>query len=94
MCTLYNEEFTSHEEECTAYNDKTTPCKEVITPCKAIWTPYSRNGPRREKTCLWRFANNTGADQPAHPRNLISAYVIRYLESIISRLSTGEISIF
>ena len=51
-------------------------------------------GPRREKTCLRRFANNTGADQPAHPRSLISALVIRYLESIICKLATGEISIF
>ena len=31
------------------------------------------NGPRREKTCLRGFANNTGADQPSHPRRLISA---------------------
>ena len=36
-------------------------------------------GPRREKTCLRVFANNTGADQPAHPRSLISAFVIRVL---------------
>ena len=35
------------------------------------------NGPRREKTCLRGFSNNTGADQPAHPRSLISAFVIR-----------------
>ena len=41
------------------------------------------NGPRHEKTCLRRFANNTGADQPAHARSLISAFVIRVLESII-----------
>ena len=40
-------------------------------------------GPRREKIYLRRFVNNTGADQPAHPRSLISAFVIRYLESII-----------
>ena len=39
-------------------------------------------------------ANNTGADQPAHPRSLISAFVISSLESIISRLATSEISIF
>ena len=26
----------------------------------------------------WGFANNTGADQPAHLRSLISAYVIRF----------------
>ena len=35
------------------------------------------NGPRREKTCLGGIANNTGADQPAHLRSLISAFVIR-----------------
>ena len=29
------------------------------------------NGPPREKTCPWRFANNKGADQPAHLRSLI-----------------------
>ena len=49
---------------------------------------------RCEKTCLWRFANNTGADQPAHLRSLISDFVICYLKSIISKLATGEISIF
>ena len=40
------------------------------------------NGPQQEKTCLQGFANNTGADQPAHPRSLISAFVIRFLVSI------------
>ena len=52
------------------------------------------NGPRREKTCLRRFANNTGADQPAHPRSLISPFVLRFLERTISKLATNEISIF
>ena len=51
-------------------------------------------GPQREKTCLRGFANNTGADQPAHPRRLISAYVIRLSKCILSRLATSEISIF
>ena len=51
-------------------------------------------GPRREKTCLRGFANNTGADQPARPRSLISAFVIRFLESTIFNLASGEISIF
>ena len=32
-------------------------------------------GPQREKTCLLGFANNTGVNQPAHPRRLISAFV-------------------
>ena len=52
--------------------------------------------------CIWAssrenlssgFANNTGADQPAHPRSLISAFVFRLLESTICKLATGEISI-
>ena len=47
-------------------------------------------GLRREKACLWRFANNTGADQPVHPHSLISAFVIRFLESIICKLAAGE----
>ena len=37
---------------------------------------------------------NKDADKPAHPRSLISAFVIRLLESIISRLATSGISIF
>ena len=51
-------------------------------------------GLQREKTCLQRFAKNTGADQPAHRRSLISAFVIRFLKSIIRNLVTGKISIF
>ena len=38
--------------------------------------------------------NNKGADQPAHSRSLISTFVLRFLESNISKLATGEISIF
>ena len=47
--------------------------------------------PRREKTCLRGFANNKGADKPVHPRSLICAFVIRFLESTISMLATSEI---
>ena len=50
-------------------------------------------GPRREKTCFRRFANNKDADQPEYARSLISAFVIRLLESMISRLARSEISI-
>ena len=38
------------------------------------------------------YANNKGADQPAHPRSLISAFAVRYLDSIIPLLSISEIS--
>ena len=47
-----------------------------------------------KKTCLRGFANNKGVDQPAHQRRLISAFVIRLLETIISKLATSEISFF
>ena len=49
-------------------------------------------GPCREKTGLCEVANSTHPDQPAH--SLISAFVIRFVESIICKLSTGKISIF
>ena len=48
-------------------------------------------GPRREEPCLRGFANNTGADQPAHSHMLISILVIHFLESIIHKLASGEI---
>ena len=64
---------------------------QLIPISSLISTLY---GPRREKTCLWGFANNTGADQPAHPRSLISAFAIPFLESNICKLATSEISIF
>ena len=39
-------------------------------------------------------ANNKGADQPVHPRSLISAFVICLLESKISKLASRKILIF
>ena len=49
--------------------------------------------PCREKTCLRGFANNKGADQPAHRPKLFRAFVICVLESIISKHATSEILI-
>ena len=51
-----------------------------------------QNEPGHEKICLMSYANNKGADQPAHPRSLISALVVRCLDSIISLDSIAEIS--
>ena len=45
-----------------------------------------------EKMCLTSYANNKGADQPAHLRGLISAFVVRCLDSIISLDSIAKIS--
>ena len=85
------------------------PCRQTLQMNQAIssttlrvWTITLKReikkkiliGPRREKTCLRGVANNTGADQPAHPRSLISAFVIRVLKSTISKLASSEISVF
>ena len=44
--------------------------------------------PGHEKMCFMSYANNKGTDQPAHQRSLISAFVVRLLDSIISVNST------
>ena len=44
--------------------------------------------------CLRGFANNTGADQPAHPHSLICAFFIRFLKRTICKLATSEFSRF
>ena len=38
------------------------------------------------------YANNKGADQPAHRRSLISAFVVRCLDSIIPPVSISKIA--
>ena len=47
---------------------------------------------RAMRKCDMSYANNKGADQPAHPRSLISAFVVRCFDSIISLDSIAEIS--
>ena len=50
------------------------------------------NEPGYEKMCLLSYGYNKGADQPAHPHSLTSAFVVRCLDSIISLDSIAEIS--
>ena len=45
----------------------------------------------REKLLLL-YANNKGADLLAHPRSLISTFVVRCLDSIIPLVSISKIS--
>ena len=70
--------YTGSSEHCLLYD---AICTIII-------------GPQRENSCLPVFASNTGADQPAHPRSLLSAFVIRFLENTIFNLATRQISIF
>ena len=53
------------------------------------YTTHCKYGSLREKTCP-----QVCEHQPAHSRSLINAFVIRLLESIISRLATSEFLIF
>ena len=51
-------------------------------------------GPGHAKTCLMPYANNKGADQPPHPRRLISTFIVRCLESVICILDLSKVSCF
>ena len=53
---------------------------------------YKTDEPGHEKICLMSYANNKGADKTAQPRSLISAFVVRCLDSIISLDYIAEIS--
>ena len=72
-----------------------TPVQELVVyliskdPISANQNEYQ---PGHEKMCLMSYANNKGADQPAHSRSLISAFVVRCSDNIISLDSIVEIS--
>ena len=40
------------------------------------------------------YVNNKGADQPAHPRSLISTFVVRCLDSMICIFAISKVSRF
>ena len=40
------------------------------------------------------YANNKSADQPAHPRSLISIFVVRCLDSMICTLALSKVARF
>ena len=49
-------------------------------------------GPGHAKMCLMPYVNNKGADQTAHPRSLISTFVVRCLDSMICILAISKVS--
>ena len=71
------------EEEIILHNDQVVQllCSQQII-----------SEPGHEKTCLMSYANTKGADQPAHLRSLISAFVVRCLDSVMSLVSVTKIS--
>ena len=85
-------EFTEDEK----YHNLISWLKENTFP--RIYTINKRRGitgtiePRHEKNLFMPHANNKGADQPAHRCSLISTFVVRCLDSLISLISISEIS--
>ena len=63
-----------------------------VLPQSCTYNVLELNEPGHEKMCLMSYANNKGADQPVHPRSLISAFVVRCLDSMVSLDSLAEIS--
>ena len=51
-------------------------------------------GPGHKKTCLRGFAVNKGTDQPVHTDRLSRAFIVRFLECIIFKLTSSGILIF
>ena len=50
--------------------------------------------PGHEKMCLMPYANNKGEDQPAHPRSLVSAFVVRCSDRMVPLVCISKISKF
>ena len=56
------------------------------------WSCYKMNWATSWENLFMPYANIKGADQPAHPRSLISAFVVCRLHSIIPLVSISDIS--
>ena len=61
---------------------------------RQVWANVDQDqtGPGHVKMCLMPYVNNEGVDQPAHPRSLISTFVVHCLDSIMPLVSISEIS--
>ena len=44
------------------------------------------------RKCVMSYTDNKGADLPAHPRSLISAFVVPYLDSVMCLVSVTKVS--
>ena len=73
-------------------------CLVLVLPCCGSFDRW-----RHEKNMIWAtswenlclpYANIKGTDQLAHPHSLISAFVVRCLDSIIPLVSISKLSSF
>ena len=56
------------------------------------WSSHVKYEPVHEKICPTPYANNKGADQPAHPHSLMSTFVVLRQDSIILIIAKSKIS--
>ena len=78
----------------TLFYKITQKLKAALSAICTPWNVYRSKlfEPGHEKMCLMPYANNEGADHSAHPRSLISAFVVRCLDSVMSLVSVTKIS--
>ena len=86
----YNVVSTSYSYQYPSLASPFLPGRDICCCSTSLFS--KENEPGHEKMNLMPYANNKGADQPAHPRSLISAFVGHCLDSIISLVSIFEIS--
>ena len=87
---LLTNQFLKLDIECVLFTDIALICSDKST-CVIQVKSYE---PGHAKMCLMPYANNIGADQPAHPRSLISAFVVRFQDRMIALVYISEISRF
>ena len=75
-------------ENRTFRTGKYRPKRFAQTWMFCVWTIWATSW----ENLFMPYAKNKGADQSAHPRSLISAFVVRCLDSIIPLVSLSEIS--
>ena len=66
-------------------------CSVSVMPGRLLCCFLIKNV-KRATSLFLPYANNKGADQPAHPRSLISTFVVCCLDSVIPHLAIAEIS--
>ena len=65
--------------------------RRIAREGQEAWASTSLWNSMRDPSTLL-LVNNKGADQPAHSRSLVSAFVIRYLKSKVTRSDISQFS--
>ena len=60
--------------------------KEMEEERKPLQETHTKYVSQAMRKCVMPYANNKGADQPAHPRSLISAFVVRCQDRMVYSL--------